>query len=116
MSKYIDFADRLKTLQRKVGIKTQLKFSEYLGVSPSIVSVWMRGFKPPAMATAITIANKTGCTTEWLLKGNGTKEDRPEEHADISFLTDEQKDIIKSMIKEFELVASIKKYLAQAVG
>jgi len=63
------FSGRLKQLQDKKYIKTQVELAKFLGFSTSVVSSWLRGEKLPSMDTALIISKKLGCTATWLLTG-----------------------------------------------
>ena len=71
---YKNFAQRLNGLRLEKGIKSQKNLAEWLGVSTSIVSEWIRDEKIPSHETAIMIANKFNCSIEWLMTGRGSKE------------------------------------------
>ena len=69
-----NFAKRLKELKNEKGFKSQKDLAAWLGVSTSIVSEWIRAEKIPSHERAINIANKFGCSLEWLMTGKGSKD------------------------------------------
>ena len=69
-----NFAKRLNELKNEKGIKSQKDLAAWLGVSTSIMSEWIRAEKIPSHERAINIANKFGCSIEWLMTGKGNKD------------------------------------------
>jgi len=73
LMEYKGFAQRLKGLMNDKDIKNQKQLAEWLGVSTSIVSEWLRAEKIPSHETAIMITNKFSCSLDWLMTGKGSK-------------------------------------------
>ena len=99
---YKEFAKNLKELQAEKGLKTQIEFSRFIGVSKSFVSVLLLGEKLPSMDTALEICNKFDVNLDWLMLNKGHK--RPgDEIADplyknIINLTVEQRQHVESLV------------------
>lgn len=71
MTRYNEFAQRFNALvhQCEAAPKTQTKLAKWLNVSQSFISQMKSGEKLPSMDKAITIAEKLGCTVQYLLTG-----------------------------------------------
>ena len=70
---YKYFAKNLKELQTEKGIKTQIEFARFIGVSKSFVSVLLLGEKLPSMDTALDICKKFDVNLDWLMLNKGAK-------------------------------------------
>ena len=76
MDKNSEFGARLKRLCEEAGLKTKVaELGRKLGVSGTTAWHYMQGEKLPSMAKAIEIAEKLNCYTEYLLTGQGPKND-----------------------------------------
>jgi transcriptional regulator with XRE-family HTH domain len=99
---YKNFAQRLNGLRLEKGIKSQKNLAEWLGVSTSIVSEWIRDEKIPSHETAIMIANKFNCSIEWLMTGRGSKEIKESSdpfYAMYLQLPEQQKVVVQNLVQ-----------------
>ena len=69
------------------------------GVSAPAVTYWWKGDRLPTTDQAIIMAEKFGCSIEWLLTGNGEK--YPYEFVDISSLSEDQRNVVIALLKTF---------------
>lgn len=104
---YKDFAKNLRELQIEKGIKTQVDFAKYIGVSKSFISVLLLGEKLPSMDTALGMCEKFDVNLDWLMRNKG---DKRQGSADISqkklitnyeMLSKEQKAAVDQVVSVF---------------
>ena len=79
---------------------TQKELAVWRGVSQPVISDYKNGVMLPKMEIAIIMAEKFGCTVEWLLTGRGNKylDQKNDYMMDISHLSDKQKVDLKTFI------------------
>lgn len=75
-SKYPEFSKRLKQVWKECAAapSNQTQLAKWLGFAQPTVNNWINGNALPSLLTAVGLAEKLGCSTEWLLSGKGQKE------------------------------------------
>lgn len=59
---------RIKELRIRTGL-SQAKFAQFIGVSPGNISTWENGGSLPGAIALKKIAQKLGCSVDWILTG-----------------------------------------------
>ncbi len=89
---------KLLELRGKYGY-SQRQVAELIGVSPSLISGYENGDRTPSINVLISLSYVYKCSTDYLL---GKTESQPEMALDVSGLTPEQIQFVKTFISMIE--------------
>ena len=101
------FGYRLASLRSEKGL-TGKQLGELVGANKSIVAQWESGRNYPNNEKLIKLADIFGVTIDYLMGRTDSKQSinvltaKGEEVVDLSNFTQEQQDLIKSLIKQFQ--------------
>ena len=74
--------ERIRARRKKIGVKSK-ELAEYLGVSPVTVSRWEHSRCNPSLEQVGRIARFLGCSTDYLILGEGGENDVIERIRDV---------------------------------
>lgn len=100
--------ERIKEIREKNGL-TQAMLAKKLGISRSAVNSWEIGISAPSVQYLIELSKLFKVSTDYLLELNTS------ETVDISFLDDEEKRMIYSMLDYFKKYGETVRSLSRQV-